>query len=176
MEIWNDVKGYEGLYQVSNLGRVKHLPIDIVVHHEEKILKPQVQNKGRRVVSLWKNNRGKKILVYRLVAEAFVINNDPKRDVVHHKNFNEKDDSSENLEWTTIKENVHRSRDAGRLRRASWFFGEGHPMAKLNTEDVIKIKKRLLLGETPAKICADYKVTRAAISGIKYGNTWRHIK
>ena len=62
MECWKDIKGYEGLYQVSNLGRIRK---------DNKIINPWVQF-GYKIVGLWKNNKYQKLRVHRLVAEAFI--------------------------------------------------------------------------------------------------------
>ena len=80
IEIWKDIENYEGFYQVSNLGRVRSLERDvycqngIVRHIEEKILVPNLNNKGYQYVGLSKNGKKKAILVHRLVAEAFILN------------------------------------------------------------------------------------------------------
>ena len=62
MECWKDIKGYEGLYQVSNLGRIRK---------DNKIINPWVQF-GYKIVGLWKNNKCQKLRVHRLDAEAFI--------------------------------------------------------------------------------------------------------
>ena len=77
-EIWKDCKGYEGLYQVSNLGRVKRLAYYKNVcsggkqYCEEKILKPQKRKRGYQAVMLSKNNKVKSFLIHRLVAIVFI--------------------------------------------------------------------------------------------------------
>lgn len=77
-EIWKDIVGYEGLYQISNLGNVKSLKKD-------KIRKPCINPNGYKMVNLYKNGISKNILVNRLVAKAFIPNpNDYP--VVNHKN------------------------------------------------------------------------------------------
>ena len=104
-EIWKDVVGYEGLYQVSNLGRVKSLErLDKNNHPvKEKILKQACDGvgKGYLYVNLGRMGRGK---IHRLVAEAFIPNpyNKPE---VNHIDGNTKNNRVDNLEWVTHQEN-----------------------------------------------------------------------
>ena len=112
MEEWKDIQGYEGLYQVSNYGRVKSLEREIIGRWgtkrliKERILK-NGQNKKRGYNSVALNRDGIRItnLVHRLVAEAFIPNpND--YDTVHHKNHNPQDNRVENLEWMPIEQHT----------------------------------------------------------------------
>lgn len=98
-EIWRDVKGYEGLYLISNLGRIKSLPRNGTIK-KEKNLKTYYDKDNYEIVTLSKNGINKKRRVHRLVAEAF-IENKCKLPVINHKNHNTKDNRVENLEWCT---------------------------------------------------------------------------
>ena len=89
-EIWKDVIGYEGLYQISNTGRIKSLEKYVKNHNKllkksEKILKPQIIKKGYLRIGLSKENVSKKFLIHRLVAETFIPNPNNKPQV-NHKN------------------------------------------------------------------------------------------
>lgn len=97
-EEWRDIPGYEGLYQVSNLGRVKSL------YRYKKQLKPKISNAGYERVNLFKNKQGKWHSVHRLVAMTFVENpmNKPE---VNHKDECKINNKASNLEWVTRKEN-----------------------------------------------------------------------
>ena len=96
-EIWKDIKEYEGLYQVSNLGRIKSL-----YFKNEKILKGRLDKDGYILVRLYKNEKGINKKVHRLVAEAFV----PECKIqVNHKNGIRDDNRAENLEYVTASEN-----------------------------------------------------------------------
>lgn len=98
-EIWKDVKGYEGLYQVSNLGRVRNANGHIHV--------PKKHNKGYYHVHLSDGTgKHKAMLVHRLVAEAFVPN-PTNRPCVNHIDENKTNNVPSNLEWCTIAENNH---------------------------------------------------------------------
>jgi hypothetical protein len=98
MEVWKDIKGYEGLYQVSNFGRVKSLSNGRA--RKEKMRKISVRSGGYLYVGLYKNNKGQKFSVHRLVAEAFVPNPN-KLNEVNHKDENATNNCADNLEWCT---------------------------------------------------------------------------
>lgn len=102
-EIWKDIKGYEGLYQVSNMGNVKSLNY----RHtgKERILRPMVIRNGYLIVTLYKNGKCKRLLVHRLVLMTFApINNMDKLDV-NHRDENKKNNNLDNLEWCDRKYN-----------------------------------------------------------------------
>ena len=101
-EIWKDVVGYEGLYQVSNLGRVKSLTRKNV--KQDRLLTP-TNNNGYYCVSLLKNKKRKFCLIHRLVAKTFVENPDNKKEV-NHIDGNKKNNRANNLEWCTPSENI----------------------------------------------------------------------
>lgn len=108
-EVWKDIKGYEGLYQISNLGRVKSLSRIVVFRGRERlqketILREATSRKGYSLVSLQKEGTAKTQKVHRLVAKAFIPNqqNYPQ---VNHKDENKKNNCVDNLEWCDCKYN-----------------------------------------------------------------------
>lgn len=106
-EIWADIKGYEGLYQVSNLGRVKSLA-KIVARGRlqgERILKPGIDKTGYQRVNLYKNGKHKRYSVHRLVLTAFKPVDNMNNLDVNHKDEVKTNNTLENLEWMTHKEN-----------------------------------------------------------------------
>lgn len=114
MEEWKDIKGYEGLYQVSNEGRVKSLSRNCFVKDKlgnkycrtikEKILKPIKQSNGYLYNTLHKNGEGKMFRTHRLVAEAFIPNSNSLL-IINHKDEDKENNSVSNLEWCTPKYN-----------------------------------------------------------------------
>ena len=106
MEIWKDIKDYEGLYQVSNLGRVKSLYDGRHKKFREKILQQQKTKKSYLVVTLQKEKVRKQFFVHRLVAQTFLPNpnNLPE---VNHKSEIKTQNNVENLEWCDNKYNLN---------------------------------------------------------------------
>lgn len=92
-EIWKDIVDYEGLYQVSNFGRVKSLWFG-----QERIMKPYKNKKGYLQLILCKEGKQKHLYVHRLVAQAFIDNPDNLPEV-NHRDENKENNRVENLEW-----------------------------------------------------------------------------
>ena len=106
-EVWKDIEGYEGLYQVSNLGRIKSLPKqDGFRFLNEKIKKSFRQKNGYLRASLYKEGIGKTELIHRLVAKAFLPNPNSLPQV-NHKDENKLNNRVDNLEWCSAKYNMN---------------------------------------------------------------------
>ena len=117
-EVWKSVEGYEGLYEVSNTGKIKSIKrpritkgggITIV---PERILKPKTNKFGYCTVALSKNAKHKFYMVHRLVAFAFVPNPEGKPEI-NHKDGNKLNNSVQNLEWCTSQENKRHAYENG---------------------------------------------------------------
>ena len=98
MEVWKQIEGYDGLYAVSNYGRVKSFVTN-------KLLSPQNNGSGYFKVELWKNKRGRKLYIHRLVATAFLPNPNLKTEI-NHKDSNPANNHVSNLEWVSSSENT----------------------------------------------------------------------
>lgn len=114
-EIWKSVKGYEGLYEVSDMGNVRSLRRKTT---KGKILKPAIDKDGYLRVSLSKNNQIKNYPVHRLVAIAFVDGHSLENNIINHKNEVKNDNRAENLEWCDPKYNTNYNNMP--MRRADW--------------------------------------------------------
>lgn len=97
-EIWKPIAGFEGLYEVSNYGRVKSLT------RYKKVIKPIIMNSGYYQYQLWHKGKCRVASGHRLVAQAFIPNPDNKP-FVNHKDENKLNNFVDNLEWVTHVEN-----------------------------------------------------------------------
>lgn len=175
-EIWKPIKGYEGYYEVSNHGRVKALGrkgsgcsiidrIKKVTMPKDKALYPNI--------SLCVNGKSKTIMVHRLVALAFVENNDPEnKKEVNHIDGNKINNFASNLEWVSSYENTMHGLSLGIMNTAN---GLTKPHVKFSKADIIDIKTRLSRGELGAHIAKYYGVHKGLIYLIKNNKTWKHI-
>lgn len=115
-EIWLPIAGYENLYEVSNLGRVRSLTREIVTSNKKgywlkgKLIKPFAKENLYQHVCLCKAGKPKSIYLHRIVAKAFLPNPDNKPQV-NHINGNPQDNRVENLEWVTVSENHRHAYD-----------------------------------------------------------------
>jgi len=134
MEIWKEIKGFEGKYDVSNLGRVKSFQKE--TRRGQRILKPRNTPDGYPSCSLCKNGTVKRATVHRLVAEAFIPNPENKPEV-NHINGIKTDNRIENLEWCTHQENIQHAFDSGLKISPK---GEGHYKSKFNNEQIAFIR------------------------------------
>lgn len=99
-EVWKDIVGYEGIYQISNTGKVKRLAGSCYTAHTDRIVTATNNGTGYFKVVLSKNNTKKQFLVHRLVAQVFIPNPN-NYEFVNHKDENKKNNNVENLEWCT---------------------------------------------------------------------------
>ena len=154
-EIWKQIEGYEGLYEVSNLGKVKRLPITLHSRfYKEKLLTISYNpGTGYYFVSLRKNEHNKNYSLHRLVAMTFIANPDNLPEV-NHKDGKKSNNCVDNLEWCTSKENIEHAIRSGLVKN----------QCKICRKVIVKHGEKIIMFET-MKDCA-------AFFGFKKG--WLH--
>lgn len=179
MEIWKDVKGYEGYYKISNLGRIYILEkrfIDSIGRRrvlKAKYAKPTKAGNTYEFVRLTKNKEAKIKYIHRIVAENFLPLVEGK-EWVNHIDGDKLNNKAENLEWCTPSENIRHAFDTGLNVH---FRGVGSPNCKLNDEMVREIRKiREEENMSHRKIAAMFGVSATAIARILNGKAWTHVK
>lgn len=175
MEIWKDVKGYEGIYEVSNLGNVKSkdrlivTSKNIVAKINQRILKKKVTKKGYERLTLSVSGKHKDVGVHRLVAQAFIQNPENKKEV-NHIDGNKQNNQISNLEWCTRNENEKHAFKIG-LKSLK---GEKHTLARFTESEVLQIREMRGI-KTGKQVAKEYGVTDGAIYRIWNRKTWNHI-
>lgn len=132
-EIWKPIKGYEGLYEVSDLGKVRSLERYVTrgnhnIYVRERILLPEIDKNGYVQVVLSKNGKGTMRKIHKLVADAF-IPNDNSLPMINHKNEIKYDNRVENLEWCDVIYNNNYGTARKRTRQTQ-MFEYGKPVVK----------------------------------------------
>lgn len=175
VETWKSVIGYEGYYEVSNIGRVRSVArrVSAYVGGYRDVPSCILQPSGSESylsVNLSKGGMAKSHRIHVLVAKAFVPNPE-KRPQVNHIDTNKRNNHYTNLEWRIRKGNAQHASDNGCIRK-----GAAHEWAVLSEDDVRDIKRRLKTKEVQRRIAEFYNVDPGTISSIKLGKSWKHIK
>jgi len=164
-ELWKNIEGYEGRYQVSTEGKIK----SFARYKIGKLVYLKEDKNGYYNVQLHKTKIRKWFRVGRLVAKAFISNPDNKSQV-NHKDGVKKKDEVENLEWVTCSENVQHSFDKLSHKRRPGLLNHS---AKLIERDVLEIRKSEL---SQSKLALKFSISQSQISKIKTNKRWKHIK
>ena len=172
-EEWKDILGYENIYQVSNLGRVRSL--DRIskraktgdIFKQGQFLKTSITPKNYHRIQLQKDGKNKNFMVHQLVAKAFLENDNIKRTQVNHKNSIRSDNRASNLEWVTPSENLIHAYDFG-FKEAKVKY-----IVKCNELDIVTegcLKMEQILREKGYK-----KASAAAIWAVINGKNSTHL-
>lgn len=179
-EIWKDVAGYEGLYQVSNMGKVRSLTRKVKIQdtNKNRVFRGSIKagcyelKNGYHVVSLYKNGKSKRFFTHRLVAAAFLENplNLPQ---VNHKDENKKNNSVDNLEWCDAKYNTNygyciEKRVAPQRVKVSQFSMDGKYIKTY--ESMACIERVLGFNHSAICMCCKEQMQSA------YGYRWKYAK
>jgi hypothetical protein len=167
-EIWLDIKMFNNEYQISNLGRVKSNDRKYLMKgkypsiKKGKLLTIDKSTNYDRVQIIFDGQRNK-YLVHRLVAIAFIPNDDKTKTQVNHLDGNKRNNNLDNLEWVTHGENMkHSYKELNRTL----------PNRKLTTEQIKEIRQ--IVGKTNTQIGLDYNVSNSTISEIKNNKRYRY--
>jgi hypothetical protein len=172
-ERWLPVPDYEGLYEVSDLGRVRSLPRLSKRRNRVyggNVLKPYVSRhtRGYQVVALCRDSEQDNRLVHQLVAEAFIGRCPPGQEVLHGSN-GKMDNRLSEIRYGTRSENIN-----DRVRDGQDNRGEKAWTAKLTWEAVADIRSRVASGYPQCALADEYDVSRQAICFVVAGRTWRY--
>lgn len=183
IEEWRDVIGFEGAYQISNLGRVRSLDREIpyvnngtpaILHYKGKVLKPKPDRDGYPRVSLKFGEKIKLAGIHRLVAQAFLPNPD-NLPCVNHKDYHRDNNCVDNLEWCTVDYNNHYSENQERRphsiyeNRTAVKERLSHPVRCIETGQIFasQIEAERQLGLWKSAVIRSLK-TKRAVGGHKY--------
>lgn len=164
-EEWRPIPGYESLYQISNLGRVKSIFKD----GSSSIRALQTGAAGYLTIALSKQRKPKTYLIHRLVAASFCANPYNKK-IVNHKDGNRQNNKFDNLEWTTIRENnIHGSQFK---KKIPYSQGSKNIGAKLNEQQVVSIYQST---DSAKNLAKQFRVSETTIYFIKTKKTWKNV-
>lgn len=170
MEEWKDIKEYNGLYQISDLGRIKSLKRTTNTKNgirtvNEKILSQKTNSKwGYCEISLHKNGKSRTFRVNRLVAINF-INNPNNYNQVNHKDGNKLNNNKTNLEWCNNSMNQIHAHTIGLKRH---LVGENSNRSNLKESTVLELREKYNNGTRVKDLCKEYN--------IKYITCWFIVK
>lgn len=175
--MWKDIKGYEGYYQINELGDVRSLDRVVVcgdkgglMTRKGRIMDKVVNKDGYLNVGLSKFDKRKIYRIHRLVAETFLPNPENKPQVNHIDN-DRKNNNVENLEWVTISENMYHAYRHGDLSKK----GEKNGRSKLTEEKVKEIRLKYKNGISRKELSEQYMVSRSTIDSVVNKETWKEV-
>lgn len=174
MEIWKDIRGYTGLYQVSNTGKVKSLSKSWIggtggLRTKPDTILAQTNSNNYLAVNLRKDGKAKRYSVHTLVGKEFVDGYKPGLEI-NHKDGNKNNNNDWNLEWVTSKQNKQHGLSQGLYDN---IINENSRFAKITKEDVIKIK-HLIKNHTQKKVAQMFNITQSNVSYIVNNKSWKH--
>lgn len=177
IEIWKDVVGYEGIYQVSNLGRVKSLSgfletkRGIIKHRKEGVRSQSTKKNGYKTIMLCFMLKQMRFHVHRLVAIAFIPNPENKPQV-NHINGIKSDNTLENLEWCTRDENTYHAMKNNLIPK-----GENNCSSKLTDKNILAIRKLYRINPNfhKSNVAKKLGVRDTTIHKIIKGQIWKHL-
>lgn len=165
-EIWKDVPGYEGIYVISNMGRLKRIMHR--KHPTNTIINASINDYGYHYSCLTINGKGQNHMIHRLVGQAFIPNPEDKPQV-NHIDGCKSNNVLQNLEWNTSKENINHAWDTGLAKPKNGILNGN---AVLTEKDILEIRASSL---TPLELSLIYKIKREQVYKILRRERWTHI-
>jgi hypothetical protein len=165
-EIWKDIDGYKGIYQVSNFGNVKNKSMVLSLR----------TNRGYKYITLYKDGKTTSKAVHRLVAISFIPNKKNKSEV-NHKDGDKQNNRIDNLEWCTPSENSKHAYATG-LKKPIKANGELNINAKLSKKEVFEIRNRYVKGckvNGTTAIAKDYGISKSQVCRIVSNKMWKEV-
>ena len=176
-EEWKDVPGFEGVYQASNIGRIRTVDrIGETCYGATRKLKGRVvaENGGNRGYLRVSTRKYGVMFAHRLVAITW-IPNDKNLPVINHIDGNKSNNHPSNLEWCTQPDNVRHGFNTGLTPRKMILKGDKCISSKLTEKKVSLIKRRLIEGARSVDLAREYGVVKGTIGEIKAGRSWGHV-
>lgn len=170
-ETWKSIDGYDDIYEVSNMGRVKSLKRKGRVN--DIIIRQSTRDDGYKMVVLRKDRKSQSFFVHRLVLSSFTGNLNPDIfNQVNHINSNRADNRLSNLEWSNNSLNQKHAFKYGFQNNT----GDNNPGHKISSSDVKKIKLALNCGISSQSLADIYHVSKSTIKDIRHERCWSNIK
>ena len=183
IEVWKQVIGYEGQYEVSNMGRLRYVPKTVMVFRKDtsrshavsikgKTSNGAANSKGYVYVKLQRDRKRQSVKMHRLVALHFIPNpnNLPQ---VNHIDGDKKNNKAVNLEWCNNSHNIKHAYSSGLMNRK----GERQNTCKIKESDVLEIRE--FYSKNPKSFLRVYaeklNITITTVSNIIKRNIWKHI-
>lgn len=172
MEIWKQIVGYEGQYEVSDLGNVRS--VDRIDSHGVPRRAQQIKasvncRSGYLDVGLSRDGKKRRFKIHVLVATAFRGAKPSAQHQVRHLDGDKTNNAALNLEWGTLRENADDKVSHGSAR------GERNSQSLLSAEKVHLIRLQTAAGKSGAAIARDFGVNRATVYDVQKGRSWNHV-
>lgn len=167
--MWKDVVGYEGIYQVSNIGQIKRI-LAAQGAQPNKLLSPTVEGSGYLCVHLYKNRKTTTHRIHRLVLQAFIGSPPSSKHEARHLDGCRTNNNINNLKWGTRSENVQ---DA--IKHGTAAIGTKNAGAKFTKKNIKTIRYLLSTGMSNTAIAKQFNVSNSIISDIKLNKSYKDV-